>query len=228
MSIIGFSIYSSFIAGKLLTRKFFLNSDDEGEKSSIIKKKLNLKGRIKKNPNNINYNELFKENEDKCEGKEKGKFNSNVKNEMENDLDDKHCKNLEEFCNRVNERKEFQKFFQEDNDNTKMKGYNHLYQNFSHASTDNNKEISIVLKNNDENLINFDDQLLRNFKKTPEVKDIPKVKEVEREIIVDDLGRNDADIMNLENSLEIRKKNPCLFSRTPLANIRKNTLSSEK
>jgi hypothetical protein len=56
----------------------------------------------------------------------------------------------------------------------------------------------------------------------------PKVKEVERGIIVDDLGRNDADIMNLENSLEIRKKNPCLFSRTPLANIRKNTLSSEK
>jgi hypothetical protein len=54
------------------------------------------------------------------------------------------------------------------------------------------------------------------------------VKETEREIVVENLKKNDLDEVSLENSLEIRKKNPSLFHKTPLANIRKNTMSSEK
>ena len=217
------------IGGQMLAKKFFKNKQDNYiDKSTFFKKKLNLKGRTKRNPNNVNYNELFKDNEEKFQLIKNGKQYSEVNDEDENDIDDKHCKNLDDFLCRVNERKEFQKFFVEDNGNPKenakvnfnSNGDDKVNKNVNEAVHDN-KQISIVLKNNDENLIMFDDQSKKNWKRTPDLKYSP----IEKENAV---VQHDEEGKIYDDSFVIRKKNPSLYYKTPLANIRKNTMSSQK
>jgi len=229
IAVITFTIYASMIGGHMLAKKFFKNKQYNNiDKSTFFKKKLNLKGRTKRNPNNVNYNELFKDNEEKFQLIKNGKQYSEVDDEYENEYDDKHCKNLDDFLNRVNERKEFQKFFVEDNGNPKenpkanfnSKCDNKLNKNVNEAIHDN-KHISIVLKNNDENLIMFDDQSEKIFKRTPELKHTPIEKEK-----TEDQYEEQGKLYN--DSFDIRKKNPSLYYKTPLANIRKNTMSSQK
>lgn len=217
------------VAGKLMAEKFYPKSYTQDKKSTFFKKKLNLKGRSKKNPNNINYNDLFKENEEKHPMMKKGRGSNEMIHDNDNGNEDKHCKNLDDFLERVNEKKEFQKFFNDGNPNINMNmnmnGEYNLNRNLNQNGNEN-KQISIVLKNNEENLIMFDEHCKKNSTKDSDNKFY--MQETDKELLID---HNHYDIMidkNLENSIEIRKKNPSLYYKTPLANIRKNTMSSQK
>jgi hypothetical protein len=82
---------------KFLTGKFFPIVKND-IKTEVLKQKISLKGRVKRSPNNINYNEVFIEKEIKPK-KKKG-----CEKKQDNN-------NLEEFFQIVKEKDDFEKLF---------------------------------------------------------------------------------------------------------------------
>jgi hypothetical protein len=87
--------------------------------------RISLKGRVKRNPNNINYNELFIDGSGKLK-KKKGL----IKKEVEEEEKFISNNNLDDFFERVNEKNEFEKIFINNN---------------KEVDTKPNKEISIMI-----------------------------------------------------------------------------------
>jgi hypothetical protein len=87
--------------------------------------RISLKGRVKRNPNNINYNELFIDGSGKLK-KKKGL----IKKEVEEEEKFISNNNLDDFFERVNEKNEFEKIFINNN---------------KEVETKPNKEISIMI-----------------------------------------------------------------------------------
>lgn len=109
-------------------------------------KNICLKGRVKRNPDNINYNELFIEGNGKLK-KKKGI----IKNEAEEEEKLIHHNSLDDFFERVKEKKQFDGFF-----NSKNK----------EIQNDVGKEISIMISESNNDIKSTHPHEFQNYHKT--------------------------------------------------------------
>jgi hypothetical protein len=168
--------------------------------------KLNLKGRLKRSPENINYNELFKEDNQKKSKKKKLE---------KKPVDD----NIYNFVERVNERQNFEKIFTQDNEKNKSKDeiFNKENNNFNDIFVkSNNIILPIVTSNLKEDKTNGD--LIEFNQPNKKTDPIQEILEKQTDI------KNDSD----ENSERMKRcvmlNNSGIFQETPLTRIKNNYL----
>ncbi len=116
--------------------------------------RINLKGRIKRTPNNINYNELFVDNNVKVRKKKEDKTKKeNTEEQMtggdKSNLNDNNCSNLDEFFQRIQEKTDFQKIFN-NNEDVKIPIKNNVNVK-SHINED--KKVIVINKNTNEKIL---------------------------------------------------------------------------
>jgi hypothetical protein len=130
-------LIASLAICQLVTQFYFLftyvknkvSKDHFEDAKPILSKKqrserLNLKGRVKRNPSNINYNELFVDPKEKALKKSRTlQYDKHScytpqldRNDVESNLNSHYnkCSNIDEFFDRVREKEDFQKKFTED------------------------------------------------------------------------------------------------------------------
>jgi hypothetical protein len=108
--------------------------------------RISLKGRVKRNPNNINYNELFIEGNGKLK-KKKGLIKNQVEEEEEKLI---NHNNLDDFFERVKEKKQFECYFINKN---------------KEIQNDSNKEIPILItESNHQNKLTPSQEYLNEVK----------------------------------------------------------------
>ena len=197
------------------TFKFFFsfchNKNEIKNNTTILKKeKINLTGRVKRNPNNINYSEIFNDNE-------KIKIKKYKKNDEEKEvLLETNCNNLDEFFDRVKERNDFEKIFKTDS----------IDANNNNDNNDNN--IKIINQNNqNDNLIIFENSQQNNqslkfndLSNKTEIKNIYSL--IKNKDKLSEIKETNEDELNDSSRIEEKLKNSGLFYQTPLANIKRN------
>jgi hypothetical protein len=169
--------------------------------------KLSLKGRLKRSPENINYNELFKE-ENKSKKK---KLDKKPKDD-----------NIYNFVDRVNEKQNFEKLFTQDNEKNKTEDENEnliLNKIFNHSLANPNILILPISQPiQKEEKITGD---LIEFNNKPNGKNLDPIEEI---------LKNESDTKNEddENSERMKKcymlNNSGIFQETPLTRIKNNNL----
>lgn len=193
----------------------FLEKQEVG-KEYIPIEKINLKGRLKRCPNTVNYNELFNN-----ESKSRKKTNKNNSNNPES------SEKIYNFVDRVNEKQEFDKLFSKQEhikredfpkneteinikqEINKSKENNAIDQPNNHKS-DNILDINFQTVKNNENLIDFSvgnknqDQLDKLLSKESNVVKI-------------------SEEINNSRPINNRLNNSALFRETPLTRIRNNS-----
>jgi hypothetical protein len=170
--------------------------------------KLSLKGRLKRSPENINYNELFKdENQNKSKKK---KLDKKPKDD-----------NIYNFVDRVNEKQNFEKLFSQDNEKNKTVDEYHILNKINVRDSLANPNILILPISQPiqkEEKVTGD---LIEFNSRPNGKNLDPIEEILKN---ESDTKNDDD----ENSERMKKcymlNNSGIFQETPLTRIKNNNL----
>lgn len=223
-------IFLSFYFAKLWNGFLFPKKNQEENVKGCQDKNtgiINLRGRVKRSPNNINYNELFiEQNASKPKSKKKKELHNKDTNEKEINIQNCNNGNLDDFFQKVKEKDDFEKLFS-DNIYVNVKGNVSLPPK---KSLENVEVLPSISNNNNKNedLIVFDNLDTILLKPTPLEKEARTNQNNQSPMSnLNPVRPTLEDINNKSLSMENKIKNANLFYQTPLASIRKNTNSSK-